>query len=100
MQSGYCGLVSQEHPALDGHFPGNPIVPGVVLLTELLRAVETEFNRPIQVREFRAVKFVAPLRPGRPFTIRTEAVDACTLKFTMMSDGIAIASGIIMHAGM
>ena len=99
VESGYCSRISQEHPALDGHFPGNPIVPGVVLLTEMLRAVETEFGRAIQVQEFRTVKFIAPLRPGQPFTICIEAVDACLLKFTMTSDGTTIASGLIRHAG-
>lgn len=99
MESGYHGRISQEHPALDGHFPGNPIVPGVVLLTEILRAVEAEIGRTIQVREFRTVKFIAPLRPGRSFTIHIEAVDACLLKFTMTSNGTTMASGLIRHAG-
>jgi 3-hydroxymyristoyl/3-hydroxydecanoyl-(acyl carrier protein) dehydratase len=34
--------IAAEHPALAGHFPGSPIVPGVVLLDEMVRALEGE----------------------------------------------------------
>jgi 3-hydroxyacyl-[acyl-carrier-protein] dehydratase len=32
--------IEPGHPALAGHFPGAPVLPGVVLLDETLRALE------------------------------------------------------------
>lgn len=30
--------ITPDHPALDGHFPGHPIVPGVIIMEQVLRA--------------------------------------------------------------
>ena len=60
--------ISVNHPSLPGHFPGTPIVPGVVLLDEILAAL-TEWRRGSRVTAIHAVKFLAPLKPQQPFTI-------------------------------
>ena len=33
--------VAADHPALPGHFPGRPIVPGVVILDHVQQAIES-----------------------------------------------------------
>jgi 3-hydroxyacyl-[acyl-carrier-protein] dehydratase len=60
--------ISADHPSLPGHFPGTPIVPGVVILDEILAAL-TEWRGDSHVTAIRAVKFLAPLKPQQPFTI-------------------------------
>jgi acyl-coenzyme A synthetase/AMP-(fatty) acid ligase len=59
-----------DHPAVVGHFPGNPIVPGAVLLDELVTALfPGGWSGVIE-----ATKFHRPVRPGDSLTVarRTE----------------------------
>jgi 3-hydroxyacyl-[acyl-carrier-protein] dehydratase len=65
-------LIRSDHPTLPGHFPGAPLVPGVVILDEVLAAL-TEWRENSQLTGIRTVKFLAPLRPEQPFTIRLSA---------------------------
>jgi len=75
-------MISADHPALAGHFPGEPIVPGVVLLDLVLRtAGKGRAHLP-------AVKFQAPLRPGEDFVILIE-----DQKFIVRRGATLIASG-------
>ena len=55
--------ISSRHPSLAGHFPGNPVVPGVVLLSEVIRALAQHLGRPVSVTGFPNVKFASPLLP-------------------------------------
>lgn len=61
-------MISADHPSLPGHFPGAPIVPGVVILDEILAALAV-WRYGSRATEIHAVKFMAPLRPGQMFTI-------------------------------
>jgi 3-hydroxyacyl-[acyl-carrier-protein] dehydratase len=53
--------IATNHPALPGHFPGNPIVPGVVLLDRVAAAIERSLGK--RLAKIAAVKFLAPLKP-------------------------------------
>lgn len=54
--------IPADHPALPGHFPGNPVVPGAVILAEIAAALVARIPGT-RVSEFSMVKFLAPLRP-------------------------------------
>lgn len=54
--------IAPDHPALPGHFPGRPIVPGVLVLDHVIACVRERTGRDV-VRVPR-VKFAAPLLPG------------------------------------
>ena len=65
-------LIRGDHPTLPGHFPGAPVVPGVVILEEVLEAV-LEWRENSQITSVRTVKFLAPLKPEQPFMISISA---------------------------
>jgi 3-hydroxymyristoyl/3-hydroxydecanoyl-(acyl carrier protein) dehydratase len=60
--------VGADHPSLPGHFPDAAIVPGVVILDEVLAAL-TEWREDSHPSVISAVKFLAALKPDQPFTI-------------------------------
>jgi 3-hydroxyacyl-[acyl-carrier-protein] dehydratase len=61
-------MIGADHPSLPGHFPGAAIVPGVVILDEIVAAL-TEWRKDSHVTVISTVKFLVPLKPGQPFTI-------------------------------
>ena len=60
--------IDAHHPSLPGHFPGAAIVPGVVILDEVLAAL-TDWRKDSRVTVISAVKFLASLKPEQLFTI-------------------------------
>jgi 3-hydroxyacyl-[acyl-carrier-protein] dehydratase len=63
--------IGSEHPALPGHFPEHPIVPGVLVLDRVLTRVTTELNRPVSI--LKKVKFAAALLPDETAMVVCEA---------------------------
>ena len=65
--------VPVDHPSLAGHFPGNPVVPAVVVLQQVLDAVQagpgSGCTSQWRLRRVLAAKFLLPLRPDEGFEI-------------------------------
>ena len=83
-----------DHPSLAGHFPGEPIVPGVVILDEVVAAL-TEWRKDWQLMGIHAVKFLLPLKPDQSFTIclsvpRTTETE---VDFCCRADGHMVVEG-------
>ena len=63
--------IAREHPAFAGHFPGQPLLPGVVLLGEALEVLLRESPGALGgAPSVSAVKFLAPVRPGADLEVR------------------------------
>ena len=67
MNTSEIQCIPADHPALPGHFPGNPVVPGVVLLDRVLTVTRGLGLDPVTCLP--QVKFLQVLRPGTEFRI-------------------------------
>ena len=85
--------VPQELRCLPDHFPGFPIVPGVMQVDWALDLATTLFGSVLDVREIGALKFRAPLGPGVTFRLKVERTGRETVAFRVWNDDHEFASG-------
>ncbi len=89
--------IDAAHPALAGHFPGDPIVPGVVLLDEIVDAASTEIDPEQSLDQFtiRSAKFLRPVRPGDKLQITLTPGTGNTVRFACSVGANAAVSGVL-----
>jgi 3-hydroxyacyl-[acyl-carrier-protein] dehydratase len=99
MNPEYRGVISAAHPGLVGHFPGNPVVPGVVILDEVAQALAA-WQPGLRSAGMPIVKFLAPLRPDQVFIIHLIEYSAGGIRFECSRDdnGQLLAQGRIAVA--
>jgi 3-hydroxyacyl-[acyl-carrier-protein] dehydratase len=85
-------VVAADHPSLPGHFPGTPVVPGVVVLDHVLQASQRWQGRPVSARALKQVKFHSPLLPDQRADVSLE-LDGSTLNFRVTRDDQPVAQG-------
>ena len=98
--------IPSDHPCLPGHFPGHPLVPGVVLLDEVLARIEAELVEAGRVEaghgapdllRLPQVKFVQPLRPGEAARIELDGAAPRWRFRVLRADGdVLLASGEVV----
>ena len=71
-----------DHAAAQGHFPGNPIIPGALLLSEALHAIETSLGEDLCPYQIRSAKFIRPVRPGECVSIDFSRRDEKRISFS------------------
>lgn len=62
-------VVPALHPVLAGHFPGAPLVPGVLLLDAVCRAWQQASGRSARLVAVDDVRWHAPVPPGAAVTL-------------------------------
>jgi acyl-coenzyme A synthetase/AMP-(fatty) acid ligase len=92
-------VLPPEHPVARGHFPGNPVVPGALILDEVVRRAEQRLAMPPSEWEVRSAKFLSPMRPGEAMRVELEARADGEVKFACATGDRAVASGLLRRAG-
>jgi 3-hydroxyacyl-[acyl-carrier-protein] dehydratase len=87
--------IPADHPAFAGHFPGTPIVPGVVLLDAAIHAASRLLGtaQPCQVS---AAKFLSAVGPGETLTISIDTTASGAAHFEITNGNRKVATGTLV----
>lgn len=72
--------VPQQHPCFAGHFPGDPLVPGALLVQWLAERIAQELPDCFPAT-LKVMKFIAPVRPG----------DCCAVELSRQEGKVTVA---------
>lgn len=84
--------IDHDHACLEGHFPGNPVVPGVLVLDRVLALAEAWTGQPVGAVGMPQVKFVQPLLPGQRADVTLQRQGA-RIRFEVSHAGALLARG-------
>lgn len=87
--------VPPDHPAFAGHFPGHPILPGVVLLDAVIRHATASFARDPAALRLASAKFLSVVSPGETLAIALAEKANGSLQFAIHCGERPVASGTL-----
>lgn len=93
-------MVAPDHPAYAGHFPGRPLLPGALLLAEVMEAAraEPDFAAALgPTPQLGTAKFLSPVSPGAPLEAAFD-LSGGALAFEVRSGARLVASGQFVRA--
>jgi beta-hydroxyacyl-ACP dehydratase FabZ len=91
--------VTINEPFFQGHFPGHPIMPGVLIIESLaqvggmllMRTVEDPASKVVYFMSLESVKFRRPVRPGDQLRLEVEVLQlrgkTCRMRGVATVDG-------------
>jgi len=65
-------LVNEKHDVFKGHFPGNPIMPGVCMVQIIKELTESITKSTLMIQTLSNVKFMALINPEATPELRLE----------------------------
>jgi len=55
--------INAKHPLFKGHFPGQPVTPGVALIEIIRQILSSALNKNLMMTEAREIKFISAVIP-------------------------------------
>ena len=65
-------IVNETHDIFKGHFPGNPIMPGVCMMQIIKELTEQITKRTLMMQSLSNVKFMALINPEKTPELRLD----------------------------
>ena len=90
-------VFAADHPAFAGHFPGAPIVPGVLLLDAAMHALAVQSGQT--VTDIASAKFLQPVMPGEVLSLECRLSDTGRAGFDISNAAQRVATGQLTLAG-
>ena len=85
--------VPATHPVFDGHFPGNPIIPGALLLDWLLSGLAEKDGKELGRCAIHSAKFLSPVLPGEVLEFQIESPSTGRIQFEIRAGSRTVATG-------
>jgi 3-hydroxyacyl-[acyl-carrier-protein] dehydratase len=87
--------IAADHPSFAGHFPAFPVLPGALLLDEMLKAIELTRGIDLKSWHISSAKFLDAVRPRDCLVLEHEASAPGLIRFTIRVDDRKVASGTL-----
>jgi 3-hydroxymyristoyl/3-hydroxydecanoyl-(acyl carrier protein) dehydratase len=90
--------IAADHPSFAGHFPAFPVLPGAILLDEMLKAIELARGIDLSSWHITSAKFLGAVRPSDLLILEHEAPTAEAIHFVIRVGDRIVTSGTLSHA--
>ena len=85
--------IPADHPSFADHFPKFPVLPGAVLLDEVLQIIQRDRCIDLAEWQIASAKFLDAVRPGDALTLEHEAPRSGLIRFTVHAANRTVANG-------
>ncbi|AMR34263.1 hypothetical protein A0256_23825 [Mucilaginibacter sp. PAMC 26640] len=73
--------LNPAHPIFNGHFPGQPVLPGVCMLQIIKELLEVSLGKPTRMRKASELKFLSLISPEETDVLQAQII-------TTLADGL------------
>ena len=88
-----------DHPCFPGHFPGQAILPGVLLLERVMSLAQASMAQPLSECTVYNVKFLAAVAPGDRLDVQLAGINLNEYKFTVRIFQAGSTEGVLACSG-
>jgi 3-hydroxymyristoyl/3-hydroxydecanoyl-(acyl carrier protein) dehydratase len=88
-----------DDPVFRGHFPGYPVLPGVILIEAAQAVCEKASGRPLAVRMIEWAKYARPIRPEETVHMEIRSSEIAGAQLARFTVGGRSAASILLQMG-